>query len=235
MGPLDRSTALLGKEAIEKLKNSRVALFGLGGVGGHAFEALVRMGVGEIDVIDGDAFSITNINRQLLATIDTIGQKKVEIARIRAKSINPDVVIYPHDLFYLPEKENELPFNKFDYVIDAIDTVEAKVALAKTCQEKGIPIISCMGCGNRIDPSLLKVADIQKTEMDPLAKIMRGRCRKEGIPHLKVVYSLEPPLTPKEPVQAEEGGKRNPPGSTALVPCAAGILLASEVIKDLLK
>ena len=230
-----RTTALIGAEAMEKLRKKRVAVFGLGGVGGHAFEALVRMGIGEFDIIDSDSFSITNLNRQLLATTDTIGQKKVEIAEKRAKSINPEVVIHAHDLFYLPEKESELVFSKFDYVIDAIDTVEAKVGIALTCQKLGVPLISCMGCGNRMDPSKLRVADISKTEMDPLAKIMRARCRKEGIKHLKVVFSLEPPMTPQGQIEPEEGGKKNPPGSTSLVPSSAGILLAAEAIKDLLR
>ena len=229
-----RTESLLGSQAMEKLAKTRVAIFGLGGVGGNAFEALVRMGIGEFDLIDFDVFSVTNLNRQLLATSDAIGEKKTEIAKKRALSINPNVNIHVHDLLYLPEKENDLDFAKFDYVIDAIDTVEGKIGLILECQRLGIPVISCMGCGNRIDPSKLKVGDIHKTEMDPLAKVMRSRCRKEGIKKLKVVYSLEKPLVPVTPIEGEAGGKKNPPGSTSLVPPVAGILLASEVIKDLL-
>ena len=220
---------------MEKLSSSRVAVFGLGGVGGNAFEALVRMGIGEFDIIDFDTFSPSNLNRQLLATVDAIGRKKTEIARLRALSINPDVKINVHDLLYLPGKDNDLDFSKYDYVIDAIDTVEGKIGIILECQRLGVPVISCMGCGNRLDPSKLRVADIHKTEMDPLAKIMRSRCRKEGIKKLKVVYSIEQPLTPVTPIEGEAGGKKNPPGSTSLVPPAAGILLAHEVVKDLLE
>ncbi|MCR5091988.1 MAG: tRNA threonylcarbamoyladenosine dehydratase [Bacilli bacterium] len=230
-----RSELLLGKENMEKLHSSRVAVFGLGGVGGTAFEALVRAGVGEIDVIDSDSFKLTNINRQLLATHSTIGVKKTDAAERRAKEINPDVIIHKHDHFYLPDNPGDIDLSSFDYVIDCIDTVSAKLDIISKCNELGVPLICALGCGNRLDPSMLRVADINKTELDPLAKVIRKGCRERGIKHLKVVYSSEKPIKPLV-IREDKPGEmhqRDVPGSSSFVPPAAGLLLAAEVVKDL--
>ena len=183
-----RTEMLLGTEAVEKLNKSRVAVFGIGGVGGYALEALVRAGVGEIDIIDSDEVATSNINRQILATTQTVGQKKVDIAEARAKEINPDVKINKYPIFYLPETAHLFDFSNYDYVIDAIDTVKGKMELVKRANEVGTPIICSMGTGNKLDPTAFEVADIHKTSVYPLAKVMRGLCKKEGIKHLKVVY-----------------------------------------------
>ncbi len=231
-----RTEMLLGTEAIEKLKNSRVAVFGIGGVGGYALEALVRAGVGEIDIIDSDEVATSNINRQILATTKTVGQKKVDVAEERAKEINPDVKINKYPIFYLPETADLFDFSKYDYVIDAIDTVKGKMELVKRANEVGTPIICSMGTGNKLDPSAFEVADIHKTSVCPLAKVMRGLCKKEGIKHLKVVYSKEIPSTPHEIDGAEQKGNtgRTSPASCSFVPPVAGFILAGEVIKDLI-
>ena len=232
-----RTEMLLGTGAVEKLKNSRVAVFGIGGVGGYALEALVRAGVGEIDIIDSDSVSVSNINRQILATTKTVGEKKVDVAEMRAKEINPDVKINKHPIFYLPETANQFDFSNYDYVIDAIDTVAGKMELVKRANEVGTPIICSMGTGNKLDPSAFEVADIHKTSVCPLAKVMRGLCKKEGIKHLKVVYSKEIPTTPHEIDGAEQKGTagRVSPASCSFVPPVAGFILAGEVIKDLIK
>ena len=232
-----RTEMLLGTGAVEKLKNSRVAVFGIGGVGGYALEALVRAGVGEIDIIDSDSVSVSNINRQILATTKTVGEKKVDVAEMRAKEINPDVKINKHPIFYLPETANQFDFSNYDYVIDAIDTVAGKMELVKRVNEVGTPIICSMGTGNKLDPSAFEVADIHKTSVCPLAKVMRGLCKKEGIKHLKVVYSKEIPTTPHEIDGAEQKGTagRVSPASCSFVPPVAGFILAGEVIKDLIK
>ena len=231
-----RTEMLLGTEAIEKLKNSRVAVFGIGGVGGYALEALVRAGVGEIDIIDSDEVATSNINRQILATTKTVGQKKVDVAEERAKEINPNVKINKYPIFYLPETADLFDFSKYDYVIDAIDTVKGKMELVKRANEVGTPIICSMGTGNKLDPSAFEVADIHKTSVCPLAKVMRGLCKKEGIKHLKVVYSKEIPITPHEIDGAEQKGNtgRTSPASCSFVPPVAGFILAGEVIKDLI-
>ncbi len=229
-----RTKALLGDGAMLRLSSAHVAIFGLGGVGGSAFETLVRMGVGHLTIIDCDVFSESNLNRQLLATEETVGMKKVEAAKKRALSINPNVVIDARHERFLSSEESELDFSKFDYVVDAIDTVPGKLAIAKECQKLGIPLIASMGCGNRIDPTALRIGDLFKTEMDPLAKVMRSAARKAGIKKLRVVYSLEKPLTPVQPIEGLPGDKKNPPASTALVPPAAGIMMAYEVIKSLI-
>ena len=230
-----RTEMLLGKEAVEKIKNSRVAVFGIGGVGGYALEALVRSGVGEIDIIDSDCVSASNINRQILATTETVGQKKVDVAEKRAKEINPDVKINKYPIFYLSETADLFDFKNYDYIIDAIDTVSGKMELVKRANEVGTPIICSMGTGNKLDPSAFEVADIYKTSVCPLAKVMRGLCKKAGIKHLKVVYSKELPITPFEIEGAEQKGTagRISPASCSFVPPVAGFILAGEVIRDL--
>ena len=232
-----RTEMLLGKEAIEKLNKSRVAIFDIGGVGGYALEALVRAGVGEIDIIDSDEVALSNINRQILATTETVGQLKVDIAEKRAMEINPDVKINKYPIFYLPETAHLFDFSNYDYVIDAIDTVKGKMELVKRANEVGTPIICSMGTGNKLDPTAFEVADIHKTSVCPLAKVMRGLCKKEGIKHLKVVYSKEIPITPHEIEGAEQKGTagRTSPASCSFVPPVAGFILAGEVVKDIIK
>jgi len=231
-----RTEMLLGKEALEKLNRSRVAIFGIGGVGGYALEALVRAGVGEIDIIDSDCVAVSNINRQILATVEAIGQKKVDVAKARAKSINPDVKINKFDIFYLPETADLFDFANYDYVIDAIDTVSGKMELIRRANSSNTPIICSMGTGNKLDPTAFEVADIHKTSVCPLAKVIRGMCRKEGIKHLKVVYSREEPRAPHDIENAEQKGAsgRISPASCSFVPPVAGFILAGEVIKDLI-
>lgn len=232
-----RTEMLLGKEAIEKLKNSRVAIFGIGGVGGYALEALVRAGVGEIDIIDNDEVAISNINRQILATTKTVGQKKVDVGETRAREINPNIKINKYPIFYLPETAHLFDFSKYDYIIDAIDTVSGKMELVKRANEVGTPIICSMGTGNKLDPAAFEVADIYKTSVCPLAKVMRGLCKKAGIKHLKVVYSKEIPVTPHVIEGAEQKGTsgRISPASCSFVPPVAGFILAGEVVKDIIK
>ena len=229
-----RTGLLLGEDALQRLQQARVAVFGIGGVGGYTVEALVRAGVGTIDVIDSDTVSVSNLNRQLLATYDTVGMLKVEAAKNRILSINPKAVVNAHPIFYTPETADQLDFSQFDYIVDAIDTVTGKLCIIQRAMEVGVPVISCMGTGNKLDASALQVADISKTTICPLARIMRKELRKRGINHLKVVYSTEEALTP---VGAEEEaaalGKRTIPGSTAFVPGTAGLILAGEVIKDI--
>lgn len=241
---LSRIEKMVGAEALEKLANSRVAVFGVGGVGGHAFEALVRSGVGEIDIVDADVVALSNLNRQIIATQATVGISKVDVAEERAKSINPDIVIHKHPIFYLPEKKEEfgLEFDKFDYIVDAIDTVAAKLDIIEEATGRGIPIISAMGCGNRFDPSKLVVTDIFKTFNDPLAKVIRKGLKERGIKKLKVVASTEVPTEPlrvdgEEADQAQTFGKpeSRAPGSNAFVPGAAGLLMASVVVRELIK
>ena len=231
-----RTEMLLGKEAITKLKSSRVAVFGIGGVGGYALEALVRAGVGEIDIIDSDDVATSNINRQILATTKTVGQKKVDVAESRAKEINPDVKINKYPIFYLSDTANLFDFANYDYVIDAIDTVSGKMELIRRANECGTPIICSMGTGNKLDPTAFEVCDIHKTSVCPLAKVIRQNCKKEGIKHLKVVYSKEIPLTPHNIEIAETKGTagRISPASCSFVPPVAGFILAGEVIKDLI-
>ena len=232
-----RTEMLLGTEALEKLKRARVAVFGIGGVGGYALEALVRAGVGEIDIIDSDEVATSNINRQILATTETVGQKNVDVAEARAKSINPDVKINKYPIFYLPDTAHLFDFKNYDYVIDAIDTVSGKMELIKRANEVGTPIICSMGTGNKLDPTAFEVADIHKTSVCPLAKVMRGLCKKEGIKHLKVVYSKEQPITPHQIENAEQKGTvgRISPASCSFVPPVAGFILAGEVIKTIIE
>ena len=229
-----RTAMLLGEEAVEKLKNARVAVFGIGGVGGYTVEALARAGIGNIDVIDSDTVSRSNINRQLLATHSTVGMPKVEAARKRILDINPDCAVRTHEVFYTPETADRFDFTDYDYIVDAIDTVTGKLALVERAAAAGTPIICCMGTGNKLDASAFQVADISKTSMCPLARIMRKELGKRGIRHLKVVYSQEEALTPTGwEEEAAALGKRQIPGSVSFVPGAAGLILAGEVIKDI--
>lgn len=231
-----RTELLLGSDAMARLKNARVAVFGIGGVGGYTVEALTRSGIGTLDLIDSDTVSLTNLNRQILATHDTIGILKVEAAKQRILSINPEAVVNTYPIFYTPDTAEQLDFSVYSYIIDAIDTVTGKLCIIERAVKAGVPVISCMGTGNKLDATALQVTDISKTTFCPLARIMRKELRKRNINHLKVVYSTEEALTP---VGAEEEaaalGKRTIPGSTAFVPGAAGLILAGEVIRDLTK
>ena len=232
-----RNEMLFGKEALQKLNSSRVAVFGIGGVGGYALEALVRAGVGEIDIVDSDLVATSNINRQIIATTETVGKKKVDVAEARAKAINPDVKINKFDVFYLPETAHLFDFKNYDYVIDAIDTVSGKMELIRRANECGTPIICSMGTGNKLDPTAFEVTDIHKTSVCPLAKVIRQNCKREGIKHLKVVYSKEIPTALHQFENAETKGNtgRTSPASCSFVPPVAGFILAGEVIKDLIK
>ena len=230
-----RTALLLGDAAMERLAKARVAVFGIGGVGGYAVEALARSGVGTLDLIDDDTVSITNLNRQIIATHDTLGRPKVEAARERILSINPAAVVHTHRTFFLPETAAEFDFSAYDYVVDAIDTVTGKLLLVQAAMAVGTPVISCMGAGNKLDPTAFQVADISKTSVCPLARVMRKELGRRGIKHLKVVYSKEPALTPAV-AEGEENAahpKRQTPGSIAFVPAVAGLILAGEVVKDL--
>ena len=229
-----RTAMLLGEEAVQRLQRARVAVFGIGGVGGYTVEALARSGIGQLDLIDSDTVSRSNINRQILATHSTVGMPKVEAAKARVLDINPDCVVRTHQVFYTPETADSFDFKDYDYIVDAIDTVTGKLALVQWAQEAGTPIICCMGTGNKLDASAFQVADISRTSMCPLARIMRKELGKRGIKHLKVVYSQEEALTPTGwEEEAAALGKRQIPGSVAFVPGAAGLILAGEVIKDI--
>ena len=229
-----RTEMLLGRDAIEKLHSARVAVFGLGGVGGYAVEALARSGVGSLDLIDSDIVSISNLNRQSLAAHSTVGLLKVDAARQRVLDINPDCVVRAYPIFYTPETADSFDFTRYDYIVDAIDTVTGKLALVERAVAVNTPIICCMGTGNKLDASAFQVADISKTTMCPLARVMRKELAKRGIRHLKVVYSQEEALTPTGwEEEAAALGKRQIPGSVAFVPGAAGLLLAGEVVRDL--
>lgn len=222
-----RTEALLGTEAMDILGKSRVAVFGIGGVGGYVTEALVRSGIGAFDLIDSDKVSVTNINRQIIATEKTIGCYKAELMKERILEINPKADVHIQKCFFLPETKDDFNFYEYSYVVDAVDTVTAKIALVLEAQKAGTPIISSMGAGNKLNPSLFEVADIYKTSVCPLARVMRRELKKRGVAHLKVVYSKE------EPVRALDG-QEDVPGSVAFVPSVAGLIIASEVVKDLL-
>ncbi len=229
-----RTEMLLGAEALAQLQRARVALFGLGGVGGYALEALARSGIGQLDLIDNDTVSVSNLNRQILATHSTVGMPKVEAGKRRVLDINPDCVVRTYPLFYTPDTAGTFDFSQYDYVVDAIDTVTGKLALVQQAHDVGVPIISCMGTGNKLDASQFEVADISKTSMCPLARVMRRELGKRGIRHLKVVYSKEEALTPTGwEEEAAALGKRQIPGSVAFVPGAAGLILAGEVVRDI--
>ena len=236
-----RTRLLLGRDGIEKLRNARIALFGLGGVGGYAAEALARAGVGHMDLIDDDTISLTNLNRQLLATHSSIGKYKVDVAAQRIQDIDPSIDVRTYKTFYLPDTAQQFDFAQYDYVLDAIDTVTGKLMLIAQAKEAGTPVISCMGTGNKLDATAFEVADISKTSGCALSRIMRKECAKRGIKGVKVVYSKELPLEPAEdpddPMEPQREGssRRSTPGSTAFVPGVAGLIMAGEVMKDLIK
>ena len=242
-----RTELLIGKEAMQRLYGARVAVFGIGGVGGYVVEALARSGVGAFDLIDDDKVCLTNLNRQIIATRKTVGKYKTDVMKERMLEINPDVDVAIHKCFFLPENADEFPFEEYDYIIDAVDTVTAKIELVMKAQEKNVPIISSMGAGNKLDASMFQVADIYKTKVCPLAKVMRRELKKRGVKKLKVVYSEEKPTRPIEDMAIScrtncicpPGAKhkcterRDIPGSVAFVPSVAGLIIAGEVIKDL--
>lgn len=228
-----RTAMLFGKEAVENLQTKRVIVFGVGGVGGHVVEVLVRSGVGAIDLVDHDTVALSNLNRQLIATHDTLGRKKIEVMKERILSIQPDCQVTLWDTFYLPKESGKIPFSEYDYIVDAIDTVTAKIDLVLQAQAHDIPIISSMGTGNKLDPTKLTVADIYQTSVCPLAKVMRRELKKRGVEKLKVVYSTEEARTPIAGLVSEVTRKATP-GSNAFVPASAGLLIGSEVVKDLL-
>lgn len=227
-----RFELLVGEDNIQKLNQSHVIVFGVGGVGGYVVEALVRSGIGHITIVDNDVISLSNLNRQIIATQETIGQKKVDVMKKRILSIHPECDVTTLDMFYLPETADQIDLSQYDYVVDAIDTITSKIELAVRCDQK-IPLISSMGTGNKMNPALLQVSDIYKTSVCPLAKVMRRELKKRRVKHLKVVYSQELPMKPF--ASDEITHKRTIPGSTAFVPSSAGFLIASEVVKDLLK
>ena len=230
-----RTAMLLGSEATQKLQKARVAVFGIGGVGGYTVEALARAGIGQLDLIDSDTVSLSNINRQILATHSTVGMQKVEAGKARVLDINPQAIVRTWPVFYTPETADQFDFTQYDYIVDAIDTVTGKLALVERAILAGTPIICCMGTGNKLDAAAFEVSDISKTSMCPLARIMRKELKKRGISHVKVVYSQEEALTPVgAEAEAARLGKRQIPGSTAFVPGTAGLILAGEVIKDLI-
>ena len=228
-----RTQSLLGDEAMEKLKNARVAVFGVGGVGGYVAEALARCGVGNIELVDSDCVSPSNINRQIIALHSTVGEKKVEAAAARLKDINPDIKVSARAVFFLPETSEEFDFETYDYVVDCIDTVSGKMEIIKRAKACGVPIISSMGAGNKLDPTAFLVADIYETSVCPLAKTMRGLCRKNGIDNLNVVYSKEPPMTPAIQIPKDEESGKIPPASAIFAPAAAGLAIAYAVVKDI--
>ncbi len=249
LNQFSRTELLYGKEAMEALSTKRVAIFGIGGVGGYVCEALVRSGIGHFDIIDDDKVCLTNLNRQIIATRSTVGKYKVDVMEERMKEINPSVEVVKHQCFFLPENAADFDFSSYDYVVDAVDTVTAKIEIIMQAKKASVPVISCMGAGNKLDPSRFRVADIYKTTMCPLAKVMRREMKKRGVKDLKVVYSDEKPTRPIEdmsiscrsncicPPGAEHKctERRDIPGSTAFAPAVAGLILASEVINDLTK
>lgn len=247
LNQFSRTQLLLGQTAIERLQGSRVAVFGIGGVGGYVCEALVRSGVGAFDLIDDDRVCLTNLNRQIIATRKTVGQYKADVMEARIHDINPNAQVTVHKTFFLPENAQDFPFDQYDYIVDAVDTVSAKIALVMEAQARNIPIISSMGAGNKLDATAFRVADIYETKVCPLARIMRRELRKRGVERLKVVYSQEPPIRPIEDMSIScrahcicpPGTKhkctdrRDIPGSTVFVPSVAGLIIAGEVIRDL--
>ena len=249
LNQFSRTQLLLGKNSMEKLKNSRVAVFGIGGVGGYVCEALVRSGVGAFDLIDDDKVCLTNLNRQIIATRKTVGKYKVDVMKERILDINPDARVEVYKCFFLPENADDFPFEEYDYIVDAVDTVTAKIALVMKAKEKNVPIISSMGAGNKLDGSMFRVADIYKTKVCPLAKVMRHELKKRGIKKLKVVYPEEYTTRPLEDMSIScrtncicpPGAahkcteRRDIPGSVAFVPSVAGLIIGGEVVKDLTK
>ena len=249
LNQFSRTQLLLGQEAMRRLAQSKVAVFGIGGVGGYVCEALVRSGVGAFDLIDDDKVCLTNLNRQIIATRKTVGRYKADVMKERILEINPDAQVDVHKCFFLPENAQEFLFEEYDYVVDAVDTVSAKIEIILRAREKNVPVISCMGAGNKLDASAFRVADIYQTKMCPLAKVMRRELKKRGVEKLKVVYSEEQPMRPLEDLSIScrahcicpPGTKRkctdrrDIPGSVAFVPSVAGLIIAGEVIKDLVK
>lgn len=249
LNQFSRTQLLLGQEAMSRLAGSRVAVFGIGGVGGYVCEALIRSGVGAFDLIDDDKICLTNLNRQIIATRKTVGKYKADVMKERMLEINPGAKITVRKCFFLPENADQFPFEEYDYVVDAVDTVSAKIEIVLRAQEKNVPVISCMGAGNKLDAGAFRVADIYQTKMCPLAKVMRRELRKRGVRRLKVVYSEEPPIRPLEDMSIScrahciclPGTKRkctdrrDIPGSAAFVPPVAGLIIAGEVVKDLVK
>lgn len=236
MDAFSRTGLLLGEDAMKQLNSARVAIFGLGGVGGYAVEALARSGVGALDLVDHDTVSVTNMNRQILATTTTVGKSKAQVAKQRVLDINPQCQAVAREVFFGPDTMDQFDFSQYSYVIDAIDTVTGKLALITAAKNAGVPIISCMGTGNKLDPTKFQITDISKTSVCPLARIMRKECAKQGIRHLKVLFSTEDPIVPETPTdELPPEGRRTIPGSVAFVPSVAGLILAGEVIKDLCK
>lgn len=247
LNQFSRTQLLLGEEGMEKLFRARVAVFGIGGVGGYTVEALARSGIGTLDLIDDDRICLTNLNRQILATRKTVGQFKVDVAGQRILEINPNAVVHTYRTFYTPQTAGQFDFTQYDYIVDTIDTVSGKLELVEQAQRAGVPVISCMGAGNKMDPTAFEVADIYETSVCPLARVMRHELRKRGISHLKVVYSREPAMTPIEDMSISCRAhcicppgtarkctqRRQVPGSNAFVPPAAGLIIAGEVVKDL--
>lgn len=232
LNQFSRTELLLGKEALKKLSESRIAVFGIGGVGGYVVEALARSGIGALDLIDSDKVNVTNINRQIYALINTIGEYKTDVAEERIKQINPECKVKTHKIFYTSETSDKFDFSQYDYIVDAIDTVSGKIELAVKAQESGTKIISSMGAGNKLNPAMFEVADIYKTSVCPLARVMRHELKKRGIKKLKTVYSKEQPVIPNTKDYEEKSIKRIA-GSTAFVPSVAGLIIAGEIIKDL--
>ncbi|SFB97849.1 tRNA threonylcarbamoyladenosine dehydratase [Butyrivibrio sp. YAB3001] len=258
-GQFSRTELLLGAEALETLANKRVAIFGVGGVGGYVCEALVRSGIGEFDICDDDKVALSNLNRQIIATHKSVGRYKVDVMKERMLDINPEVKVNTYQCFFLPENADQFPFEEFDYVVDAVDTVTAKLEIIMRAKEKNVPVISAMGAGNKLDPTKFVITDIYKTSMDPLAKVMRRELKKRGIKDLKVVYSEEIPIKPNSPKNVTKDSdseekkldvidkskeveqsepqlhaRRSTPGSVSFVPSVAGLIIASEVVKDLI-
>lgn len=247
LNQFSRTQLVYGEEVMKKLASSRVAVFGIGGVGGYVVEALVRSGIGALDLIDDDKVCLTNINRQIIATRKTIGKYKVDVAEERVHDINPDCDVKTYKTFFLPETKDEFDFTQYDYVVDAIDTVTGKLGIIECCQDANVPVISSMGAGNKVNASMFEVADIYKTSVCPLAKVMRHECKKRGIKKLKVVYSKEQPRRPLEDMSIscrqhcicppgtvrKCSERRDIPGSTAFVPSVVGLIIAGEVINDL--
>ena len=230
----ERTRMIMGEEALARLRSSRVLLFGVGGVGGYVLEGLARTGVGTIGVVDDDAVAVSNLNRQIIATHETVGQPKVEAAAARVAAIDPEIRVIPYRCFYLPEQADRFDFSSYDLIVDAIDTVTAKLDIIERAYKAGIPVVSAMGCGNRLDPTKLVLTDIYKTQNDPLARVMRRELKKRGVEKLTVVYSTEAPITPLP--TAEEPGdhpRRSTPGSAVFVPASAGLLIASYVCRKL--
>lgn len=229
----ERTELLLGKEAMDTLRQSHVAIFGIGGVGGYVCEALARSGIGHFDLIDNDTVALSNINRQIIALDSTIGRQKTEVMKERILQINPNAIVDIHNCFYLPETRDQFDFTRYDYVADAVDTVTAKIDIIMACHENHVSVISAMGAGNKLNPAQMEVSDIYKTSMCPLAKVMRRELKKRGIKKLKVVYSKEKPIKPFE--TGERKGNAPVPGSISFVPSVSGIIMASEIVKDLIQ